>query len=96
MTLRIRKIFLVFFGALFSIDVLVLVYLNVSYKATLPRVPSVSVGRTIPHNVHGTVVYLTEEESKRLEYLRWLGFGSFAIIGAIGVCCPVRPPAERK
>lgn len=44
-------------------------YLHSYYANNYPRSPQVTTCRTVPLNVHGTVVYLTEQESSRLTWI---------------------------
>ena len=55
-------------------------FLHNFYANTLPRTPQVAVSRVVPLNVHGTIVYLTDEESSGLT---WLFVGALAF-GACG------------
>lgn len=45
------------------------VYLNYHYIQTRPSVPQPEYGRTYALNVHGTVVYLTQDEEVQLNWL---------------------------
>ncbi len=43
--------------------------LRMHYAGTRPNTFDVTVGRTIPLNTHGTVVFLTRDEKERLDAL---------------------------
>lgn len=47
-------------------------YLSNHYICTLPEKPQPEIGRIYPFDVHGTIVYLTQQEDSQL---RWL-FGT--------------------
>ena len=58
--------------------------ISTEYLQTLPQVPQPAEMRMIPRNIHGTVVYETKEEDRRLTlledssvivFLAGLGFG---------------------
>ena len=70
---EVKKLVAIFLIGLAGISVSYWLYLNSSYVNTFPRAPQASVGRIVPLNVHGTVVYLTEREDSRLT---WLFVGS--------------------
>jgi hypothetical protein len=56
------------------------------YERTLPRSSSVAAGRIYPLNVHGIVVYQTNEERLRLDRIQYASiavFGSSALLAAI-------------
>jgi hypothetical protein len=58
-------------------------YLDDFYYRTAPRMPDEANGRVVRENVHkGTIVYLTVEESEKIRYSPFIGFGVF-MIGAI-------------
>lgn len=44
-------------------------YLHSYYVSTFPKETQAAVGRIVPLNVHGTVVYLTEQEDSGLTWL---------------------------
>ncbi len=54
-------------------------YLQSYYANEYPRTPNISIGRVVPLNVHGTVVYLTETEQSTLT---WVFLGAMVC----GVC----------
>jgi hypothetical protein len=75
-----RKIIIAFMLTLFITALLLSVYLNISYQHKLPRSPQPNIGREIAHNIHGTIVYLTESEKKQLDALFWVDLVSFGIL----------------
>jgi hypothetical protein len=46
-----------------------LVYFDLDYAYTKPRVKQPEFGRIYNHNVHGTIVYLTKQEDSLLQWL---------------------------
>jgi hypothetical protein len=74
---KVKKVVVIVLASIFMLDILITVYLNVSYMHSRPTAPDAALGRTVAHNVHGTVVYLTEDEVSRLGYLHWGALGSF-------------------
>ena len=57
-------------------------YLERHYVSTYPKAPQVAVGRTVPLNVHGTVIYLTEQEDLALTRL-WVGLSICSVCGGL-------------
>lgn len=57
------------------------IYLSFLYTSTRPREPQPELQRVYPLNVHGTIVYLSEEEKSQLEWLFLTGI--LSIGGAI-------------
>ncbi len=55
--------------------------ISTHYLETLPRLPVAPELRMIPRNIHGTVVYQTEQEDRQLT---WLEDGSMAVL-AVGL-----------
>lgn len=53
--------------------------LSTSYLNTLPRVPDPSGMRLIPRNIHGTVIYQTGPEDRRLDALEYSSVSIFAV-----------------
>ncbi len=45
------------------------VYLNYHYAYTRPGQPQADIQRTYPLNIHGTIVYLTEQEDSQLKWI---------------------------
>ncbi|MFA7239237.1 MAG: hypothetical protein WC091_03930 [Sulfuricellaceae bacterium] len=76
-----RKIIIVLIAGIFLAALLFTVYLNLSYQRNLPRSPQPNIGRTFPHNVHGSVVYLTESEKNQLDVLFWIDLVFFGVLG---------------
>lgn len=79
---KTKKIVGRLFVGLACVLMLSALYLESYFVNTLSRAPQVSVGRTVPHNVHGTVVYLTEWENSEF---RWLFYGAMtcAVCGGL-------------
>jgi hypothetical protein len=47
------------------------------FDATRPTKADAKVGRVIPQNNHGHIVYLTEQEEKNKQDLQYIAFGLF-------------------
>lgn len=45
-----------------------------------PRVPDPAIGRTVPYVAKRVLVYITEDWSTFLDWLRWIEISSFSII----------------
>jgi len=45
-----------------------------------PREPDSTHSRTVPHRVKGVVVYVTQDQSMQLRWLRWTQLGAGAVI----------------
>jgi hypothetical protein len=59
--------------------------LSTHYLETLPRMPVPEELRYTPRNIHGTVVYATEEEDRRLSVLEYTSTGVFVLGLGLGV-----------
>ena len=55
------------------------VFLQYDYMYSRPRVPQPENGRIYSLNVHGTIVYLTQQEDSRLEWFEWIGVCSVVV-----------------
>jgi hypothetical protein len=53
--------------------------LSTKYLNTLPRVPDPPAMRLIPRNIHGTVIYQTAQEDRRLDALEYSSVGIFVV-----------------
>ena len=49
------------------------IYLSFLYTSTRPREPQPELQRIYPLNIHGTIVYLSEEEDSQLKWLFLIG-----------------------
>jgi hypothetical protein len=94
-SIKLEKVAVLVLAALFVLDVAITVYLNLSYMYSRPTLPDAALGRIVPHNVHGAVVYVTQKEADQLRYLRWAAFGSFAGV-AIAVALSERSKSKRR
>jgi hypothetical protein len=74
---KMAKLALITLATLFTVNVLLTIYLDLSYHDTRPTAPDSLLGRTVAYRVHGRVVYLTIKEANQLEYLHWGGLGFF-------------------
>lgn len=59
--------------------------LSTHYLDTMPRMPVPEEMRYTPRNIHGTVVYETEEEDRRLSVLEYMSTGLFVVGLGLGV-----------
>jgi hypothetical protein len=59
--------------------------LSTRYLDTLPRMPVPEEMRYTPRNIHGTVVYETEEENRQLSVLEYTSTAVFALGLGLGV-----------
>jgi hypothetical protein len=59
--------------SIFSICILLNIYLNFHYICTRPPTPQPEIGRIYPLNVHGWIVYLTRNEEFQLNFLFFAG-----------------------
>jgi hypothetical protein len=58
---------------------------SVHYLDTMPRWPSPRDLRTVPRNIHGTVVYQTAEEDRKLNLLEYSSVGVFVVGLTLGL-----------
>jgi hypothetical protein len=59
--------------------------ISTSYLDTLPRSPAPEALRTVPRNIHGTLVYQTEKEDRRLSIIEDTSVGVFVIGLGLGL-----------
>lgn len=52
---------------------------SVHYLDTMPRWPSPRELRTVPRNIHGSVVYQTAKEDRTLDLMEYSSIGVFAV-----------------
>ena len=67
--LFLKKILIVTLLTIFFVSLALGIYLNYHYAYNMPRNPQPEFAREYPLNVHGTIVYLTKQESTRLDCL---------------------------
>ena len=77
----VRKVLLVLLWGVAFVSFGANVYLQFYYKDYAPRAPQLD--HIYPLNFHGTVVYLTQNENSRLNYLLLIAVASF--VGAVTV-----------
>lgn len=53
--------------------------ISTSYLDTLPRAPAADELRVVPRNIHGTVVFQTEQEDRRLSLMEYSSVGVFLV-----------------
>jgi hypothetical protein len=58
---------------------------SVHYLDTMPKWPSPHELRTIPRNIHGTVVYQTEKEDRTLNWMEYSSVGVFLVGLTLGL-----------
>jgi hypothetical protein len=80
--LKIKKIVLNSAVDIFTVAWFAFGLLENSY-VYYPRSPRPEEGKTVPHEVKGIVVYITEWEQRRLSWLAWIEVGSAAIAGLV-------------
>jgi hypothetical protein len=59
--------------------------ISTSYLDTLPRTPAADEMRVVPRNIHGTIVYQTEQEDRRLSLMEDSSVGVFVVGLAMGL-----------
>jgi hypothetical protein len=59
--------------------------LSVHYLDTMPKWPSPRELRTVPRNIHGSVVYQTEEEDSKLNLIEYSSIGVFLVGLGLGL-----------
>jgi len=58
---------------------------SVHYLDTMPKWPSPQELRTVPRNIHGTVVYQTAKEDRELNLMEYSSVGVFLVGLGLGV-----------
>ena len=58
---------------------------STSYLDTLPRSPAADEMRVVPRNIHGTLVYQTKEEDRRLNIMEYSSVGVFLVGLTLGL-----------
>ena len=59
--------------------------ISVHYLVTMPRGPVAAESRVVPRDIHGTVVYQTRDEDRRLSSVEYLSVGIFVVGLALGL-----------
>ena len=59
--------------------------ISTSYLDSMPRVPATDEMRTVPRNIHGTVVYQTRQEDRRLSLMEDASVGVFLVGLSLGL-----------
>jgi hypothetical protein len=59
--------------------------ISTHYLDVMPRLPQPQALRTIPRNIHGIVVYQTEQEDRRLDQVEYGSVGVFLIGLGLGL-----------
>jgi ammonia channel protein AmtB len=88
--LNYKRMILVTLGLIFSLAVLSIVYIHLSYGIKMPREPQPQAGRIFQISVnHGTLVYVTKEELDRAKFvfrsMPYVGLFCFAAFGLITI-----------
>lgn len=58
---------------------------SVHYLDTMPKWPSHSEQRTVPRNIHGTIVFQTEKEDRVLNIMEYSSVGVFLVGLGLGL-----------
>ena len=58
---------------------------SVHYLETMPRGPAVSENRVVPRDIHGTVVYQTKDEDRKLSVIEYTSVGVFIVGLTLGM-----------
>jgi hypothetical protein len=58
---------------------------STSYLDTLPRTPVIEEMRVVPRNIHGTVIYQTKDEDRRLSIMEDSSVAVFVVGLALGL-----------
>jgi hypothetical protein len=70
-----------FFALLFILPglagLIVSAWISTQYLETMPRGPVQSENRVVPREIHGIVVYQTEEENRKLNLIEYSSVGVF-------------------
>ena len=78
-----------FFSLLFLlpglVGLVVSAMISTHYLDTLPRLPIPEQARITPRNIHGIVVYQTEEEDQRLNVIEYSSVGVFVVGLGLGL-----------
>ena len=77
--MKVKKILMILLLGIWIFSLSYRTYLFSEYGHTLSQVPLPNVGRIIPLNNHGTIVYLTKQEDSQLN---WILIGGMAC----GIC----------
>jgi hypothetical protein len=83
--LRILKFFALLFILPGLAGLIISATISTHYLDTMPTFPAVQELRTVPRNIHGTVVYQTEEENRRLNEIEYGSVGVFLIGVGLGL-----------
>jgi hypothetical protein len=59
--------------------------MSVHYLDTMPKWPAPRELRTVPRNIHGSVVYQTEEEDRKLNLIEYSSIGVFLVGLGLGL-----------
>ena len=59
--------------------------ISTHYLDIMPRQPVAQELRTVPRNIHGTVVYQTQQEDRKLNEIEWGSVGVFLIGLVLGL-----------
>jgi hypothetical protein len=59
--------------------------ISVHYLDTMPKWPSPRELRTVPRNIHGSVVYQTAEEDRKLDLIEYSSVGVFVVGLGLGL-----------
>jgi hypothetical protein len=78
-----------FFALLFLLPglggLIVSAMISTHYLDAMPRSPMLDEGRIVPREIHGIVVYQTQEEDRRLNLIEYSSVGVFVIGLGLGL-----------
>lgn len=78
-----------FFALLFLLPglggLIVSAMVSMHYLDTMPRTPALEQGRIVPREIHGTVVYQTPLENRKLNLIEYSSVGVFVIGLGLGL-----------
>ena len=59
--------------------------ISVHYLDTMPRGPVIAESRVVPRDIHGTVVYQTKDEDRKLSLMEYASVGVFIVGLTLGM-----------
>jgi hypothetical protein len=78
-----------FFALLFIlpglVGLIVSAMISTRYLAVMPRGPVMTEDRVVPREIHGIVVYQTEEENRKLNLIEYSSVGVFVVGLVLGL-----------
>jgi hypothetical protein len=59
--------------------------ISIHYLESMPKGPVMTESRVVPRDIHGTVVYQTKEENRRLSIIEYMSVGIFIVGLTLGM-----------